>query len=58
MFCLVALTMFLFEGLAVCIIGGMLASGMHAGLTMATAVLALSAGTILVCAMYRDVQHA
>ena len=54
---LVALTMLLFEGLAVCIIGGMMASGYGAGLAMTTAVMELTVGVIIVRVMYRDTKR-
>ena len=54
---LVALTLLLFEGLAVCIIGGMMMSGFGAGLAMATAVLALTVGVVIVRIMYRDLKR-
>ena len=49
---LMALIMLLFYGLAVCTIGGMLTSGISAGLAMATAVLEVTLGVIIVRAMY------
>ena len=55
---LVALTMLLFEGLAVSMIGAMVASGISAGLAMAIAVFELILGVIIVRAMYRDAQMA
>ena len=51
---LIALTMLLFEGLAVCTIGAMVTSDMGAGLAMATAVFELILGVIIVRGMYRD----
>lgn len=55
---LVALTMLLFEGLAVCTIGAMVTSGISTGLAMATAVFELILGVIIVREMYRDAQSA
>ena len=55
---LVALTMLLFEGLAVCTIGAMATSGTGAGLAMAAAVFELIVGVIIVRAMYRDAHMA
>ena len=55
---LVALTMLLFEGLAICTIGGMVTSGMSAGLAMAIAVLELTVGVTIVRVMYRDMNKA
>ena len=49
----IALTMLLFYGLAVCTIGGMVTSGINAGLAMAIAVLEVTTGIILVRAMHR-----
>ena len=49
----IALTMLLFYGLAVCTIGGMVTSGMDVGLAMAIAVLEVTAGMILIRAMHR-----
>ena len=50
---IIALTMLLFYGLAVCTIGGMVTSGINAGLAMAIAVLEVTTGIILVRAMHR-----
>jgi len=50
---LAALMMLLFYGLAVCTIGGMVTSGISPGLAMATAVLMVTAGTIIIRLMYR-----
>jgi len=55
---LVALTMLLFEGLAVCMIGAMVTSGISTGLAIAIAVLELILGVIIVRAMYRDARIA
>ena len=55
---LVALTMLLFEGLAICTIGAMVTSGIGTGMAMATAVLELILGVIIVRAMYQDAQRA
>ena len=54
---LVALTLLLFEGLAVCTIGGMMASGYSAGLAITTAVMELTVGVIIVRIMYRDMKR-
>jgi hypothetical protein len=54
---LIALTMLLFEGLAVCTIGAMVTSGVGIGLAMATAVFELILGVIIIRAMYRDAQR-
>jgi hypothetical protein len=55
---LVALTMLLFEGLALCTIGGMVTSGVGTGLAMVTAVFELILGVFIVRAMYRYAQRA
>jgi len=55
---LIALTMLLFQGLAICTIGVMLTSGVGTGLAMATAVFEIILGVIIVRAMYRDAQAA
>ena len=55
---LVALTMLLFEGLAVCTIGAMVTSGIGVGLAMATAIFELILGVIIVRAMYSDAHRA
>ena len=55
---LTALTMLLFQGLAVCIIGAMVTSGYHTSLAMATGIFELILGTILVRGMYRDALRA
>ena len=47
--------MLLFEGLAICTVGGMLTNGMSAGLAMATAVLEVIVGVVIVRVMYRHV---
>ena len=52
---LLALIMLLFEGLAICTVGGMLTNGMSAGLAMATAVLEVIVGVVIVRVMYRHV---
>ena len=49
--------MLLFQGLAVCTIGGMVTNGINAGMAMTTAVFELTVGTIFVRAMYRDVMR-
>ena len=54
---LVALMMLLFYGLAVCTIGGMVTSGISAGLAIATAVLEVTLGIIIVRAMYSDAKR-
>ncbi len=51
---LIALTMLLFEGLAVCTIGAMVTSGIGVGLAMATAIFELILGVIIVREMYRN----
>ena len=51
---LIALTMLLFEGLAVCTIFAMVTSDISAGLAMATAVFELILGVIIIRAMYRN----
>ena len=50
---LAALMMLLFYGLAVCTIGGMMTSGIHAGLAMVTAVLVVTIGVIIARVMHR-----
>ena len=50
---LAAFVMLLFYGLAVCTIGGMVTSGISAGLAMATAVLEVTVGVIIARMMYR-----
>ena len=54
---LVALMMLLFYGLAVCTIGGMVTNGISAGLAIATAVLEVTLGIIIVRAMYSDAKR-
>ena len=54
---LVALMMLMFYGLAVCTIGGMLTSGISAGLAMTVAILEVIVGVIIVRAMYSDVKR-
>ena len=51
---LIALTMLLFEGLAVCTIGAMVTNGMGVGLAMATAIFELILGAVIVREMYRN----
>ncbi len=55
---LVALTMLLFEGLAVSTIGGMVMYGFGTGAALAVAVFELVLGVIVVRMMYRDAQRA
>ncbi|MFC2002056.1 hypothetical protein ACFLUZ_06120 [Chloroflexota bacterium] len=54
---LVALMMLLFYGLAVCTIGGMVTSGISAGLAIATAVLEVTLGIIIVRVMYSEAKR-
>ena len=54
---LVVLTMLLFEGLAVCTIGGMVMAGLGAGLAVAVAVFELTVGVTIVRAMCRDTKR-
>ena len=54
---LVALMTLLFYGLAVCTIGGMVTSGISAGLAMAAAVLEVTLGVIIIRAMYSDAKR-
>ena len=54
---LIAFTMLLFQGLAVCTIGAMVTSGINTGLAMATAVFELILGVIIVKEMHRDWQR-
>jgi len=51
---LVALTMLLFQGLAVCILGGMLSIGTSTGESILMAVLIVILGVFVTRAMYRD----
>ena len=53
---LVALMVLMFEGLAICTIGGLVTSGINTGLAMAAAVLELMIGAPIIKAMYRDVK--
>ena len=53
----VVLTMLLFEGLAVCTIGGMVMAGFGAGLAVAVAVFELAVGVTVVRAMRRDIKR-
>ncbi|HUT68229.1 MAG TPA: hypothetical protein VMW86_06735 [Dehalococcoidales bacterium] len=55
---LAALTMLLFQGLAVCTIGIMVTSGLGFGVAMLTAVAEVILGVIIVRAMCRDMQKA
>ncbi len=50
---LAALMMLLFYGLAVCTIGMMVMSGIHAGLAMATAVMVVTVGVLIARVMHR-----
>lgn len=54
---LVALMMLLFQGLAVCMIGIMVTSGMGFGPAMLTAVSVVTLGVIVVRAMCRDIRQ-
>ena len=54
---LAAFIMLAFYGLAVCTIGGMVTSGISAGLAMATAVLEVTVGIIIVRALYKVTQQ-
>ncbi len=54
---LAALLMLLFYGLAVCTIGGMLASGISAGFTMTAAVFEIIAGIIIARMIYRPTHN-
>ncbi len=51
---LVALTMLLFQGLAVCTIGVMVTSGLGFGPAMLTAVAEVILGVVIIRAMLRD----
>jgi len=51
---LMALLMLAFYGLALCTIGGMVTSGISAGLAMAVAVLEVIIGAVIARAMYRS----
>jgi len=55
---LVALTMLLFQGLAVCMIGIMVTSGLGFGPAMLTAVSVVTLGIIVVRTMCRDMHQA
>lgn len=55
---LAALTMLLFQGLAVCTIGIMMESGFGFGPAMLTAVAEVILGVIIVRAMHRDMLRA
>ena len=54
---IVALTMLLFQGLAVCTLGGMLSIGTSTYESIIMAVLVVILGVIIVRAMYRDVHR-
>ena len=54
---LAALTILLFQGLAVCTIGAMLTAGMGMGAAMTTAVAEVILGVIIARAMYRSAQR-
>ena len=54
---LAALTMLLFQGLAVCTIGAMLTAGMNMGVAMPTAIAEVMLGVIIARAMYRSAQR-
>jgi len=49
-----ALMMLLFEGLAICTIGGMITVGINAGLAMVAAILEVTIGVVIVRVMYRN----
>ena len=55
---LAALTMLLFQGLAICTIGAIIESGMGSGQAMAMAVFEIILGVIIVRGMYRDALRA
>ena len=55
---LIALTMLLFQGLAICTIGGMASVGMNTGLALSTAVFEVVLGALVVRWMRRDTQRA
>jgi len=55
---LVALTMLLFQGLAVCMIGIMVTSGFGFGSAMLTGVSVVTLGVIVIRAMCRDIRQA
>ena len=54
---IVALTMLLFQGLAVCTLGGMLSIGTSTHESIFMAVLVVILGVIITRAMYRDVKR-
>jgi hypothetical protein len=51
---LAALTMLLFQGLAVCTIGAMVTNGLSFGMAMATAVFEVILGAMIIRMMCRD----
>jgi len=55
---IVALVMLLFQGLAICMIGIMVTSGMGFGSAMLTAVSVVTLGVIVVRVMCRDIRQA
>ena len=55
---IVALVMLLFQGLAICMIGIMVTSGMGFGPAMLTAVSVVTLGVIVVRVMCRDMHQA
>ena len=55
---LAALTMLLFQGLAICTIGAIIESGMGGGQAMVMAIFEIILGVIIVRGMYRDAQRA
>ena len=55
---LIALMMLLFQGLAVCMIGIMVTSGLGFGQAMLTAVSVVILGVIVVRVMCRDIRQA
>ncbi len=54
---LAALTLLLFQGLAVCTIGAMVSVGLNPGAAMATAVFEVILGVIIARAMCRGAQR-
>lgn len=55
---IVALVMLLFQGLAICMIGIMVTSGLGFGPAMLTAVSVVTLGVIVVRVMCRDIRQA
>jgi hypothetical protein len=54
---LAALTMLLFQGLAVCTIGVMITSGLHFGAALFTAVCEVTLGVIIIRLLCRDMHQ-